>query len=161
MDVSASDGPLPCVVAAAARLVAAARERFGVRRAALFWQTESGELLCVASAGPGGAGGWLGHRLAAGVGMAGRAVAEGRPVWSPDLLGDPRVPLAAWLRERLQDEALRAVAAAPLRVGGTVRGALGLLDGAGRTFGDDDLRRLAQLADDAGRELERATAPEG
>ena len=52
------------------------------------------------------------------------------------------------------------MAAAPLRVGGVVRGALGLLDGAGRTFDDEDLREFARLADKAGLDLERAIAPE-
>jgi GAF domain-containing protein len=69
--------------------------------------------------------------------------------------GEARVPLADWLRDRLEREALRAVATAPLRVGGTVRGALGLLDSAGRTFDDESQRRLASFADDAAAELER------
>jgi len=154
------DAPLPGLAAAAAHVVSTARDRFGVRRAALFWRdTGSESLTCIASAGEGGADRWLGRALAAGVGMAGRAVAEGRPVWSPDLLADPRVPIAAWLRERLESEGLRSVAAAPLRVGGVVRGALGLLDGAGRTFDDEDLRQFARLADEASLDLERAIPP--
>jgi hypothetical protein len=40
-------------------------------------------------------------------------------------------------------------------VAGVARGALGLLDGAGRTFEEEDLRRLARLADDVGHALER------
>jgi GAF domain-containing protein len=154
------DGKLftgPELAAAAAHTVRTARDRFGVRRAALFWRDAgSDSLTCIATAGDEGAEGWLGRTLAAGIGMAGRAVAEGGPVWSPDLLADPRVPIAAWLRERLEAEDLRSVAAAPLRVGGVVRGALGLLDPAGRTYGDADLGRLAGFADEAARELERA-----
>jgi GAF domain-containing protein len=149
----------PALVAAAADAVSAARDRFGVRRAALFWRDAgSGRLACIASAGGAGGAGWLGHTLPPGVGMAGRAVAEGRPVWTPDLLADPRVPIAAWLRERLEGEGLRAVAAAPLRSGAAVRGALGILDGAGRTFDDETLRRLAAFADEAALALERALA---
>ena len=152
-----SDAPSPDLAAAAARAASTARDRFAVRRAALFWQEEGSDgLTCIAAAGEGGAEGWLGRTLAAGVGMAGRAVAEDRPVWSPDLLADSRVPIAAWLRERLEREGLHSVAATPLRVGGVVRGALGLLDGAGRSFDDEDLRRLARLADEAALDLERA-----
>jgi hypothetical protein len=92
--------------------------------------------------------------------MAGRAVAEGRPVWSADLLADPRVPVAAWLRERLEHEGLRTVAAAPLRVAGVVRGALGLLDGAGRAVDDQALARLALTADEVGRAIGHAMATE-
>jgi GAF domain-containing protein len=91
--------------------------------------------------------------------MAGRAVAEGRPVSTPDLLADARVPVASWLRDRLEREGLRAVAAAPVRVGGAVRGALGILDGAGRVFAGEELGRLAALADGVGRALEPAAPP--
>ena len=110
---------------AAERALEAARQRLEVRRTALFWLDDvSGRLVCVATVGAGGAETWLGQTLAAGVGMAGRAVREGRPVWTPDLLADPRVPVEPWLRERLEAEGLRTVAAAPLKVEGVVRGAL-------------------------------------
>ena len=154
-------GPVsPALTAAAGRAVEAARHRFGVRRAALFWR-DVGEdgLACIASAGDGGATGWAGQRLSAGIGMAGRAVTEGRPVWTPDLLVDPNVPIAAWLRERLETEGLRCVAAAPVRVGGVARGALGLLDPAGRRYDDEALRQLGRFADETARDLERALAP--
>ena len=145
---------------AATRAARIARETFGVLRAALFWREAGSDgLTCIASAGEGGAGGWVGRTLPAGVGMAGRAVALGRPVWSPDLPADPRVPIVAWLREQMGSEALRVVAAAPLRVGGAVRGALGLLDGAGRRYEAEDLRWLGQLADETSAALERVFTP--
>jgi GAF domain-containing protein len=90
--------------------------------------------------------------------MASRAVREGRPVWTADLLADPRVPVAPWLRARLEEEDLRVVAAAPVRVGGVVRGALGFLDGAGRTYDEDGLRRIGSLADDVAGVLGRASS---
>jgi GAF domain-containing protein len=137
-----------------ARAVAAARAAFGTRRVALFWaEPGSGRLACVATDAAAGGEGWIGETLAAGVGMAGRAVAEGRAAWTPDLLADPGVPVAPWLRERLEREGLRVVAAAPVRIGGEVRGALGFLDPAGRTFSDADLRRIAELADEVARSL--------
>jgi GAF domain-containing protein len=135
----------------AERIVATARDRFGVRRAALFrLDAGSGVLTCIASAGPGGGQGWEEQSLPVGVGAAGRAVAEERPVTSADLLADPRIPVAPWLRAAMERERLRAVAAAPLRIAGVVSGALGILDGAGRTFSDEDLGRLAAFADEAG-----------
>jgi GAF domain len=143
----------------AARVVATARERFGARRAALFWRQAGADVLtCIATAGEGGAGAWVGRTLPLGVGMAGRAVAEGRPVWTADLLSEARVPLAPWLRERLEAEDLHVVAAAPLVVGGAARGALGLLDAAGRVYDEGGLRRLGAAADQAAQELERALA---
>jgi hypothetical protein len=147
---------------AAERALTAAREQLGVRRTALFWLDDvGGRLVCVSttSAGSaGGADGWLGQTLARGVGMAGRAVGEGRPVWTPDLLADPRVPIAPWLRERLEAERLRVVAAAPVRIDGVVRGALGFLDGPGRSYDDEALRRIGSLADDVAADLVRAAA---
>jgi GAF domain-containing protein len=144
----------------AARVVTTARERFGVRRAALFWREPAKDVLtCIATASAGGEGaaeGWVGRTLPAGVGMAGRAIAEGRPVWTADLLAEAGVRLAPWLRERLEAERLHAVAAAPLVAGGPARGALGLLDGAGRTYDEDGLRRLGRFAAEAASDLERA-----
>jgi GAF domain-containing protein len=150
------------VAVATAGALVAAREDLGVRRTALFWLDDaSGRLACVATTSAGGAArpdGWVGQTLASGVGMAGRAVREGRPVWTPDLLADPRVPIAPWLRDRLEEEGLRVVAAAPVRVDGATRGALGFLDGPDRAYDDEDLRRIAGLADEVGRVVARAAA---
>jgi GAF domain-containing protein len=130
-----------------------------VRRTALFWvDDESGRLACVGTAGPGGPTGWIGETLAMGVGMAGRAVKEGRPVWTPDLLADPRVPIVPWLRERLVQEGLRVVAAAPVRMDSAIQGALGFLDPPGRTYDDEALRTVEILADDLARHVERAAS---
>jgi GAF domain-containing protein len=135
---------------AAERLVAAVWQGLGVRRAALFLSRPQGDgLVCVATAGAGPATGWVGQTLRSGVGVAGRTVAEGRPVWSPDLLADPRTPISPWLRERLEAEGLRSVLATPLRVGDRIVGALGILDGAGRIYSEDERRRLAELVDAA------------
>jgi GAF domain-containing protein len=146
------------VAVAAAQALSAAREHLGVRRTALFWlDGDLARLACVATIGN-GTEGWLGETLAAGVGMAGRAVREGRAVWTPDLLTDPRVPIAAWLRARLEAEGLRVVAAAPVRVAGVVCGALGFLDGPGRVYDDEALRRIEALADGMGGSVARAQA---
>ena len=145
---------------ATADALEAARRDLEVRRTALFWlDDDSGRLTCVATAGAGGTEGWLGETLASGVGMAGRAVKEGRPVWTPDLLADPRVPIAAWLRERLVQEGLRAVAAAPVRIDGATHGALGFLDGPDRTFDEDTLRRIGSLADAVATRIARGATP--
>jgi GAF domain-containing protein len=142
---------------AAAEALEAARRDLGVRRTALFWlDDDSGRLACVATAGAGGTEGWIGETLATGVGMAGRAVKEGRPVWTPDLLADTRVAIAPWLRARLVQEGLHTVAAAPVRIDGATRGALGFLDGPGRTFDDEGLLRIASLADRLATRLARA-----
>jgi GAF domain-containing protein len=156
--LSASAFRTAALATAAARALESARQHLGVRRTALFWQDDdSGRLGCIATAGPGGPEEWLGQTLAAGVGMAGRAVREGRPVWTPDLLADPRVPVARWLRERLEEEGLRTVAAAPLRLEGLIHGALGFLDGPGRTFDDESLGRIDDLTAEVARAIQLAT----
>jgi len=149
--------PAPDLAEAAVRAVAAARDRLAVARTALFWAAEGAPaaLTCIATAGEGDPAAWLGHALPTGVGMAARAVAAGRPVATPDLLAEPGVPLTPWLRERLEREGLRAVAAAPVRVGGAIRGALGMLAAAGRVFDEAALARLAAEAAAVGRQLER------
>ena len=150
----------PDVTRAAERLVTTARAALRVRRAALFLRTADGQgLACVATSGAGNPDAWVGQRLRAGVGVAGRAVAEGRPVWSPDLLADPRTPLAPWLKERLEAEGLRSVLAAPLQTAAGTLGALGVLDAAGRTYTDDDITRLSTLAAESAPTLRDAFAP--
>ena len=137
-----------------------ARDRLGVRRAALFLRRADGTLVCVATAGTGDEAAWVGQALPAGVGVAGRTVAEGRPVWSPDLLADPRIPVSPWLRERLLAEGLRSVLAAPLTVARTL-GALGVLDGAGRAYTEVETRLLADLARAAAPAIEAVWPPSG
>lgn len=160
LSLSAFDsGP---VSAAADAALAAVRTAIGVRRTALFWLDDgSSRLACVATAGAGEADRWIGQTLAAGLGMAGRAVREGHPVWTPDLLADPRVPIAPWLRERLEVEGLRVVAAAPVRLDGVTRGALGFLDVPGRQYDDEGLRGIGRLADDVAESLGRAAGAAG
>jgi GAF domain-containing protein len=135
------------LAAAAVAPLAVARGHVGVRRTALFWRDPAaGHLTCVATAADAGPAGWVGETLAAGVGMASRAIAEGRAVWTPDLLAEARVPVAPWLRARMEEEGLRAVAAAPVRIGDEIRGALGFLDGPGRLYDAEALEGLAWLA---------------
>ena len=114
----------PDLAAAAQRLVTEARARLAVGRAALFLRRPDSTLVCVATAGQGDETAWVGQALRAGVGVAGRTVAEGRPVWSPDLLADPRIPVSPWLRERLLAEGLRSVLAAPLNTDAAATDAL-------------------------------------
>jgi GAF domain-containing protein len=150
----------PDLAAAAQRLVTEARVRLAVGRAALFLRRLDNTLVCVATAGQGDETAWVGQALRAGVGVAGRTVAEGRPVWSPDLLADPRIPVSPWLRERLLAEGLRSVLAAPLPAAAGTLGALGVLDGAGRAYTEGETRLLADLARAATPAIEAAWPPE-
>jgi GAF domain-containing protein/ActR/RegA family two-component response regulator len=54
------------------------------------------------------------HTLEPGEGAAGRAVAEGRPVWTSNILEDPGITLRPETRQRIEAEGTRAVLALPL-----------------------------------------------
>src|SRR4051812_21118726 len=62
--------------------------------------------------------------LRPGEGVAGRAVAEGRPIWTRDILADPHTPLPDQSRDQSTEVINRSIMAAPLFVNGELRGAL-------------------------------------
>lgn len=117
------------------------------RRAALYQlDAASGDLIRVATAGEVGPEKWLGQRLPAGAGIAGRAVAERLPIWSVDLLADPRITLPDFWRQRLEEEGYRAAVGLPLIARGAVIGAFVISDVGGRLFSEDDLQILTIFA---------------
>jgi signal transduction histidine kinase/DNA-binding response OmpR family regulator len=94
--------------------------------------------------------------LRVGEGVGGRAVREGRPFWSVDILTDPAVALPDQLRGESAPPLHRSVMAAPLVVNGEMRGAL---VGTGRQpglFSEAQAELLAALASLAGVALENA-----
>jgi GAF domain-containing protein/CheY-like chemotaxis protein len=97
-----------------------------------------------------------GHVLKPGDGVLGRAAAEGRPVWSADLLTDPALQISDELRADLGSSGHRAVLAVPLRVKAVVIGALGVIDVAGRRFDAEQAQLLQAFADQAALALENA-----
>jgi signal transduction histidine kinase/CheY-like chemotaxis protein len=94
--------------------------------------------------------------LRIGEGVAGRAVAERRPIWTIAILDDPATPPPNELRSGQTPAMHRSVMAAPLVVNGTMCGAL---VGRGRQaglFSDAQAELLAALASLAGVALENA-----
>src|SRR5258705_10176673 len=117
---------------------------FDARHSTLYrLQRETGQLLCIAAAGIGDAETWRGRTMMVGEGVAGRAVAEERCVWTPDVLDDPKISLPAWAPEQVRAAGFRSVLAMPLKAGDRVIGVLGLGDVAGRTYTEDELALLA------------------
>jgi PAS domain S-box-containing protein len=136
-------------------IVSSARSLLRVRSATLFTRDGSeGQLLCVASAGAADQSRWVGRTLLPGDGVAGRAVAEGRPVVSADFLADPLVQVPDWLAERAKDEDYRAILAIPLRVADKVIGVLSVGNVAGSVFTEEDVQLLSAFADQAAIVLE-------
>ncbi|PYM65878.1 MAG: hypothetical protein DMD79_03950 [Candidatus Rokuibacteriota bacterium] len=141
----------------AERVVSTVARVFQVRRAGLYrLDPVSRALTCIAIAGEGDPGPWLGRVLPFGAGPAGRAVAEERAAPSPDIPTDSPGPLPEWLVERFQAEGLRAGAGAPLIARGKTLGALDLADRAGRVFTGGELGLLSVFADQAAAALQNA-----
>ena len=117
---------------------------FDARHSTLYrLDRETGRLLCIAAAGSGDAESWRGRSMMVGEGVAGRAVAEERSVWTPDVLADPKITLPDWAAEQVRAAGFRSVLAMPLKAGARVIGVLGLGDVAGRTYTEDELALLA------------------
>ncbi|PYN10659.1 MAG: hypothetical protein DME06_13625, partial [Candidatus Rokuibacteriota bacterium] len=127
------------------------------RSAALYQLVpESAALRCLAVAGGGDARQWVGKVLPAGHGVVGRAVSEGRTIWSPDFLAEPNTPVPDWLRERARETGHRSVVGVPLVVRGATIGALSLGDAPGRVMSGAELDLLGAFADQAALALENA-----
>ena len=137
------------------RIVSTILDLFRVRHAILYsLDTASQELVCVAAAGDVEDARWLGHRMPAGAGIAGRAIAEHRLVCAADTVRDRR--------DTLHAPGPREIAAAvqtlalPLHARGKVLGALTLGVGEGKMIGDTDLQLLSIFAGHAALALENS-----
>ena len=116
--------------------------------------------MCKKSAGEGGQAGGVhapfGHVVPAGAGLSGRAVQEGKSLWSSDVLAEPGIALHDDQRRMYEATDHRAALTVPLRARGRVLGVLILLDRTGRRFSDADIVRAETLADQAALALDNA-----
>jgi len=129
---------------------------FGARSSVLRLLQPDGSLVALALGGQSRASFEPGHVTPSGTGVLGRAVAEGRAVAVPDIFAEDAPTLAHDLREALRDAGEGAILAVPLRVSGTIIGALGIADRRGREFSPDEARLLQAFADQAALALENA-----
>ncbi len=141
-----------------ARQIAASVVRvFAARHATVYrLEPEGGRLVCIAAAGAGDAESWWGRTVGVGDGAEGRAVAEERSVWTPDVLADPKISLPEWARDAVRAAGFRSVLAMPLKAGDKVIGVLGLGDGPDRTYTEDELALLAAFAGQGAAALENS-----
>ncbi|HEX2386414.1 MAG TPA: GAF domain-containing protein, partial [Candidatus Binatia bacterium] len=144
------------VAAVGQRIVASVREVFGVRAAMLRLLQPDGALRAIASSGEGFLEQSGGEILPAGVGLVGRAVAEGRLMQSADLLKDSQTRLTDDMRDYHLRSGHSSVLAAPLRAHEKIIGALGILERRGRVYSDDEVALLQTFANQAAVALENA-----
>jgi PAS domain S-box-containing protein len=128
---------------------------FDVEVAALRLLAPDGSLVALAVAGAGADLLPAGHVFPPGVGLVGRVVRERRALRIDDNLSDPDIHLTPEWRARLAHFGPQAVAAAPLRVNGSLVGVLSIADGH-RGVSDADLDLLQTFADHAAVALQNA-----
>ena len=107
---------------------------------------DAGRLVCIAAAGVGDPEEWRGRSVKIGEGPVGRAAAEERSVWSPDVLADAKIPLPEWAIARVRVDGFRSVLAMPLKAGDRLIGVLALGDAAGRIYTEDELALASAFA---------------
>jgi GAF domain-containing protein/CheY-like chemotaxis protein len=88
-------------------------------------------------------------------GVVGLALRDGRPVWTPDVLSDPRMHLRAESRRWIAEIGGRAILAVPL-VREHIRGALVAYRRRGEHFGDREIEQLSVFANQLAAALENA-----
>ena len=97
-----------------------------------------------------------GHTLAPGTGIAGRVAAEGRAVWTADMLHDSTLRVPEELRRGLAATGEGSVLGVPLRAKGETLGVLSVADRPGRHFTEGEAGLLQTFADQATLALENA-----
>ena len=90
-----------------------------------------------------------------GEGVVGRALTEGRPVWTSDVLQDPRIRLRAESRGWIEEVGGRAILAVPL-IREHVMGALVAYRPVGARFADREVEYLSAFANQVAAALENA-----
>ena len=136
------------------RIVRGVLEVFEGRRAVLYeLEPASRRLVCVAAAGPDEPAKWVGSHLPAGVGIAWRAVTEGRLVASAGVLADAP---GGMHDETRPEEGGQSMIAVPLTSRDRVLGALVLGGGSDRAYSTDEQHLLSVFGDQAALTLRNA-----
>jgi signal transduction histidine kinase len=144
------------IAAVGERIVASVSKLFDVKASTLRLLQPDGSLRAIASSGDAFAQAPGGQTIHSRKGLTNRAVAEGMPFWSADMLSDPTIPLTDEMRAYQLQSGNRSVIAVPLRAHEKIIGALALSDQTGRTYSGNDVALLQTFADQAALALENA-----
>ncbi|HEX9787706.1 MAG TPA: GAF domain-containing protein [Candidatus Binatia bacterium] len=138
------------------RVVASVLELFGVKGSSLRLRQPDGSMGRFVSAGEVFSQTPAGAVVPAGVGLSGRAFAEGKALWSADTLNDPRVEFNAAMREYIGQSGNGSMIAVPLRVRDNPIGMLTLADRTGRNYSQSEVSLLQAFADQVALALQNA-----
>ncbi len=94
-----------------------------------------------------------------GAAFASAALSGGHPVWTEDILADPRFPASEETRALLRAEGIRAMLSAPIRGGGQACAFLNLYWRGTRAVGPEEATFAARLADQAAGAIEKVRRP--
>src|SRR5262249_53630080 len=145
------------VAQVADRVVQPVLRLFAVQSSVLWLREPDGSLVAVGISGRARQAFRPGDKLPPGASMAGRAVVEGRPAWTPDLLAEPGVFIPDDQRARLQTTGDRAVLCVPVAVNARTIGVLSVGDGSTREFARSEVVLLQAFADQAAIALQNAS----
>src|SRR5947208_3496127 len=138
------------------RVVQTVLDLFAVQSSVLWSRDPDGSLVVLGISGRARDGFKLGDVLPTGVSLAGRAVSQGRAVWTRDVFAEPGLRMTAAQTTRLQATGDRAVLCVPLAVKGETIGVLSLGDDSTREFTTEEITLLQTVADQAAIVLQNA-----
>ena len=139
------------------RVVQPVLKLFGVQSSVLWLREPDGSLVAAGISGRARESFRRGDVLPAGASIAGRAVTQGRPAWTRDVLDEPGLVIPADQRIRLRVSGDRAVLCVPIAVSGRTIGVLALGDGSARDFTPDEVVLLQAFGDQAAIALQNAS----
>jgi len=138
------------------RIVTSVRELFGVQGSTLRLRQADGSFQRLASSGEVFSQTSEGDVVPSGVGLTSRAIAEGKPIWSVDILNDPEIVLTNEMRDYQIRSGNRSMIVVPLRAHEKLIGTLTLSDRTGRIYSDNEVALLQTFADQVALALENA-----
>ena len=145
----------PAVVAT--RIVEAVKDLLGAATVGLYrLDTATGDLIGFAACGDHGTARPSDMRFPAGTGIVGLSVTSGAPVFTTDVLADPRNVLPADQRLRIERAGYKTVLGIPLSLQGKILGALGVIRKESRAFDDADIALAQTFANQAALTLDSA-----
>jgi signal transduction histidine kinase/ActR/RegA family two-component response regulator len=136
------------------RTVDSARQLLDAESSTLRTLQPDGALRLIACSGPPSVGMTLGAIAPPGVGVVGRVIATGAPVWAADVLQDLGSTFPDEIRTPMLRTGARAVLAVPLRAKRQIIGVLTVGDRAPREFAESEVTLLQTFADQAAIALE-------